>query len=78
MPSLIPTQADQQVAQCLEEGRSFAMIAGAGAGKTTSLISALDHVRKTFGRSLLKQGQRVACITYTKTSCDGHTRTAGF
>ncbi|MCK0138916.1 UvrD-helicase domain-containing protein [Aliiroseovarius sp. F47248L] len=42
------------------------MIAGAGAGKTTSLISALDHVRKTFGPSLLKQGQRVACITYTK------------
>ena len=66
MPNLIPTQADQQVAQCLEEGRSFAMIAGAGAGKTTSLISALDHVRKTFGSSLLKQGQRVACITYTK------------
>lgn len=66
MSNLIPTQADQQVAQCLEEGRSFAMIAGAGAGKTTSLISALDHVRKTFGQSLLKQGQRVACITYTK------------
>lgn len=66
MPNLIPTQADQQVAQCLEEGRSFAMIAGAGAGKTTSLISALDHVRKTFGPSLLKKGQRVACITYTK------------
>ncbi|GFE67331.1 UvrD-helicase domain-containing protein [Litoreibacter roseus] len=66
MPNLIPTQADQQVAQCLEEGRSFAMIAGAGAGKTTSLISALEHVRKEFGSSLLKQGQRVACITYTK------------
>lgn len=66
MPKLIPTQADQQVAQCLEDGRSFAMIAGAGAGKTTSLISALDHVRKTFGPAMLKQGQRVACITYTK------------
>lgn len=66
MSNLIPTQADQQVAQCLEESRSFAMIAGAGAGKTTSLISALDHVRKTFGPSLLKHGQRVACITYTK------------
>ncbi len=66
MPNLTPTRADQQVAQCLEEGRSFAMVAGAGAGKTTSLISALDHVRKTLGPSLLKQGQRVACITYTK------------
>lgn len=66
MSNLIPTQADQQVSQCLEESRSFAMIAGAGAGKTTSLTSALDHVRKTFGPSLLKHGQRVACITYTK------------
>jgi len=66
MPKLIPTHADQQVAQCLEEGRSFAMIAGAGAGKTTSLISALDHVRNIFGSLLFKQGQRVACITYTK------------
>lgn len=66
MSNLIPTQADQQVSQCLEEGRSFAMIAGAGAGKTTSLISALDHVRKKFGQTLLRHGQRVACITYTK------------
>lgn len=66
MSNLVPTQADKQVSQCLEEGISFAMIAGAGAGKTTSLVSALDHVRKTFGPSLLKQGQRVACITYTK------------
>ncbi|WP_421779674.1 AAA family ATPase [Kiloniella litopenaei] len=66
MSNFIPTQADQQVSQCLEEGKSFAMIAGAGAGKTTSLVSALDHVRQTFGPSLLRQGQRVACITYTK------------
>ena len=66
MSNLIPTQADQQVSQCLEEGRSFAMIAGAGAGKTTSLISALDHVRKKFGQTRRRHGQRVACITYTK------------
>ena len=66
MTKLIPTKADQQVAQCLEDGKSFAMIAGAGAGKTTSLISALDHVRTKFGSLLLQRGQRVACITYTK------------
>ena len=42
------------------------MIAGAGSGKTSSLIEALELIRNTYGDELRKNGQRVACITYTK------------
>lgn len=66
MPERIQTVADQKVATCLEEKRSFAVIAGAGSGKTSSLIDALELIRTNYGSGLQKNGQRVACITYTK------------
>lgn len=66
MATLIETQADQEVRECLAAGQSFALIAGAGAGKTTSLIGALRRIRDQYGAKLKQNGQRVACITYTK------------
>jgi DNA helicase-2/ATP-dependent DNA helicase PcrA len=66
MSKRIQTVADKQIAKCLEERRSFAVIAGAGSGKTTSLIDALGLIRTTHGPALRTNGQRVACITYTK------------
>lgn len=66
MPERIQTDADQKVAVCIEKKRSFAVIAGAGSGKTSSLIDALDLIRTNCGTELRKNGQRVACITYTK------------
>ncbi len=42
------------------------MIAGAGSGKTSSLIDALELIRTEYGSELRKNGQRIACITYTK------------
>ncbi|MEZ8128429.1 UvrD-helicase domain-containing protein [Enterovibrio norvegicus] len=62
----IPTEADIRVAACLAENRSFAMIAGAGAGKTSSLIEALELIKSQKGSLLKRNGQKVACITYTK------------
>ncbi|MGK0741312.1 UvrD-helicase domain-containing protein [Leucobacter sp. Z1108] len=44
----------------------FVMNAGAGSGKTTSLVKALAHLRDTNGENLRKNGQQVACITYTE------------
>ena len=35
MSDRVQTEADTAVASCLEERRSFALIAGAGSGKTT-------------------------------------------
>lgn len=42
------------------------MIAGAGSGKTTSLVKALAHVVGTRGIELRSASQKVACITYTE------------
>lgn len=65
MPDLQPTEADIQIAKCIGEETSFAVIAGAGSGKTTSLIEALKKIRETQGRQLRERGQKVVCITYT-------------
>jgi DNA helicase-2/ATP-dependent DNA helicase PcrA len=64
--SLKQTKADSQIHACLEENRSFYMIAGAGSGKTTSLITTLDQIRDTHGRRLRRDVQRIVCVTYTK------------
>jgi DNA helicase II / ATP-dependent DNA helicase PcrA len=66
MPDYVQTEADLAVRECLEANRSFALIAGAGSGKTTSLIAALDEIRSRNGRTLRQNGQRIACITYTR------------
>ncbi|HEY9219028.1 MAG TPA: UvrD-helicase domain-containing protein [Phenylobacterium sp.] len=66
MAERIETEADKKVRACLDEKRSFALIAGAGSGKTSSLIDALARIRETEGTRLRREGQRVACITYTK------------
>lgn len=62
------TQADIDVRDCLGQvpPRSFVMVAGAGSGKTTSLIKALAHLRETRGTALRRAGQQIACITYTE------------
>jgi DNA helicase-2/ATP-dependent DNA helicase PcrA len=44
---------------------SFVVEAGAGSGKTSSLIETLRYVVDQHGTELLSRGQRVACITYT-------------
>ncbi len=62
------TQADIDLRNCLGNvpPRSFIMKAGAGSGKTTSLIKALTSVIQLHGDKLKKTRQRVACITYTE------------
>jgi len=62
------TQADIDLRTCLGgvPPRSFIMKAGAGSGKTTSLIKGLSSVIRMHGDKLRKARQRVACITYTE------------
>lgn len=61
------TQADLDVRACLDAmpPRSFVMVAGAGSGKTTSLIKAIAHLADTKGTALRRAGRQIACITYT-------------
>lgn len=60
------TEADRELYCCLNSTppRSFLMIAGAGSGKTTSLIKGLTEILNKHGESLKLRRQKVACITY--------------
>ncbi|MDO8273241.1 MAG: AAA family ATPase [Gammaproteobacteria bacterium] len=62
------TQADIDLRNCIGKipPRSFIMKAGAGSGKTTSLIKGLSSVIQSHGDKLRNSRQRVACITYTE------------
>lgn len=50
--------------------RHFVMVAGAGSGKTTSLVKALAQIECTQGPVLRRNGQQVACITYTEVAVE--------
>lgn len=62
------TEADVELRACLDQRppMSFVMIAGAGSGKTTSLVKGLAHLAKTKGPELRRRGQKIACITFTE------------
>ncbi|QIR84609.1 UvrD-helicase domain-containing protein [Paracoccus sp. AK26] len=62
------TEADKLLKKCLtgEAKRSFIMVAGAGSGKTTSLVKALATAIQVHGQELKRRRRRIACITYTE------------
>ena len=64
--------ADAEIASCLnlDEPKSFFLFAGAGSGKTRSLIDAIKHVRGTYARRLAITRQKIGVITYTNAACD--------
>lgn len=64
------TPADAQIKSCIDKGQNFTVVAGAGSGKTGSLIKALVYVRQQQGKLLRTKGQRIACITYTNAAVD--------
>lgn len=55
---------------CIDEGKSFRLEAGAGAGKTYSLIKALRYLIEKKGVDLSRRRQQVACISYTNIASD--------
>lgn len=54
-----------EVYDCLERGKSFLVEAGAGAGKTYTLVKALQFLIKRDQYKLPKHHQKIACITFT-------------
>ena len=48
----------------------FVMVAGAGSGKTTSLVKALAHIQRSQDKRLRRHGQCIACITYTEVAVE--------
>lgn len=71
---------DAEIAACLNlhSPKSFFLFAGAGSGKTRSLVEALKHLRKNYSRHLRLHGQRIGVITYTNKACDEITHRIDF
>jgi len=65
-------EADGTIRDCLslESPRSFFLYAGAGSGKTRSLVEAIRTVCREQGRLLSLTGQKIGVITYTNAACD--------
>lgn len=57
--------AIEQIYQCINAKESFVLDAGAGSGKTWSLIESLKYIIKTNGESFNRNNQKIVCITYT-------------
>ncbi|MGJ5091147.1 UvrD-helicase domain-containing protein [Bradyrhizobium oligotrophicum] len=64
------TEADEKIKKCVEERKSFLLDAGAGSGKTASLIRTLNQIRGSQRRRLVANSQNVACITFTNVAKD--------
>jgi len=82
MPRVGPTNPAEDAAQralddvftCIREKSNFLLEAGAGAGKTYSLVKALQLIIEEDGSNLIRRHQRVACITYTNVATEEITK----
>ena len=65
-------EADETILGCmkLDSPRSFFLYAGAGSGKTRSLVEAIRFVCREQGQHLSLTGQQIGIITYTNAACD--------
>lgn len=57
--------AFETITKYLEGGKSFVLEAGAGSGKTYTLIQTLDYLIQNYGEKIRRSNQKIACITYT-------------
>ncbi len=76
----VDDHVDIEIAGCLDPNapKSFFLFAGAGSGKTRSLVNGLDYIRRNFRLELLLRGQRVAVVTYTNAASEEITRRLDF
>lgn len=59
------TRAYEEVKNCIRERKHFRVEAGAGAGKTFTLVQILQFLIRENRRSFIQRDQRIACISYT-------------
>lgn len=70
-PAEVASQkALDEVFSCLDARQSFRLEAGAGAGKTYSLVKALRYLIERHHRTMPRRGQKIACITFTNIAKD--------
>lgn len=63
-------EALEQLRGCIDKGLCFRLEAGAGAGKTYSLIESIRYLISSRADELLGNRQQIACITYTNVAKD--------
>ncbi len=64
------SEIEQQIFDCIEKRESFVLDAGAGSGKTWTLVQALNYILETRATGLKNNGQKIVCITYTNVAKD--------
>lgn len=67
---LASKEALAKIQECIDGNQCFRLEAGAGAGKTYSLIESIKHIINDQGNTLLNNRQQIACITYTNIAKD--------
>lgn len=63
---------DEEIYSCLnpEQPKSFFLFAGAGSGKTRSLVNVLERFKEQYGMNYRLYRQRIAIVTYTNAAAD--------
>lgn len=74
----VDDHVDEKIIDCIRNKKNFFMFAGAGSGKTRSLVKALNFIADEYGRQLNLQQKQVAVITYTNAACDEIMRRVGY
>lgn len=75
----VSLSVDDVIARCMSplEPKSFFLYAGAGSGKTRSLVHILNTIRTQYARHLDLSGKKVGVITYTNAARDEIERRMG-
>lgn len=70
--TLLEDSVDAEIYNCLDMNspRSFFLFAGAGAGKTRTLVEVTKRFRQCNIDEIRVKGKKVAIITYTNAACD--------
>ncbi len=68
----VDDNVDIQISECLnpKSPKSFFLFAGAGSGKTRSLVAALTDFKTNHGNKFILNNQKIAIITYTNAAAD--------
>jgi len=60
----------EDIYQCIDNRESFILDAGAGSGKTWSLVESIKYVIDKQGKEFNRNNQKIVCITYTNVAKD--------
>jgi DNA helicase II / ATP-dependent DNA helicase PcrA len=71
-PSTIDDNVDEEIYACInpDSPKSFFLFAGAGSGKTRSLVNVLERFKNEFGKTFRLHRKKIAIITYTNAASD--------